>query len=355
MASTNRNQSHTVAWLEQLQKQPHMADFFGVLRRFENIYPDKPRIGESVRASEDAIHLKQTPSLAFAPSSISSFIPAQKNRKDELHCYFFGLFGPNGPLPQHLTEFAQERQKNHRDPAFVEFANLFNHRMLCLLYRAWARSQPTLGMDRPKRNPFDLYLGSLIGLGAPAARQRSALNDHSALYRAGIFALQTRPATGLQSLLSDYLQCPVKINEFIGKRLAIGETNHLHLGLGTHKRALAQDAVLGSSIWDCQSNCRVIIGPLDFAGLQNLLPKQRALAELVALVRLYLGDQLDWDLDLLLESSQVPTACLGKGHQLGLTSWLGHWRQPETPAKVRFKPSLCSATDPNRFSHPTDS
>ncbi|MEH6825711.1 MAG: type VI secretion system baseplate subunit TssG [Motiliproteus sp.] len=347
MASPNRTHSQTVAWLRELEAHPYNADFFEVLRRFENIYADKPRIGGSVRAAEDPIRLKQTPSLAFAPSAISFFRPGDQDHKDELSCYFFGLFGPNGPLPQHLTEYARERQRNHRDPAFSEFANLFNHRMLCLLYRAWSSSQPALGMDRPDANPYDLYLGALIGIGTPELRHRSALPDYAALYRAGIFSLKTRPAAGLRSLLADYFQLPVKIREFVGNRLAIGENNHLRLGSNPNKGILGRDSLLGSTIWDCQSKFQVVCGPLDLPTYKSLLPNGQAIERLVAMVRLYLGDELEWDLILLLHPEQLPSTCLGKGQQLGWTSWLGTWQNQNTPPSGRFNPRQQATGNPN--------
>ena len=36
-----------------------------------------------------------------------------------------GLFGPNGPLPFHLTEFAHERLDAHRDPSLLDFWMFF--------------------------------------------------------------------------------------------------------------------------------------------------------------------------------------------------------------------------------------
>ena len=40
----------------------------------------------------------------------------------------FGLLGPNGPLPLHLTEYVRERLRHHADPTFARFLDLFHHR-----------------------------------------------------------------------------------------------------------------------------------------------------------------------------------------------------------------------------------
>ncbi|MGV8763016.1 type VI secretion system baseplate subunit TssG, partial [Pseudomonas aeruginosa] len=62
--------------------------------------------------------------------------------------FFFGLTGPNGPLPLHLTEYARERQRNVNDATFKRFMDVFHHRLLTLFYRAWAEARrPVVVVD----------------------------------------------------------------------------------------------------------------------------------------------------------------------------------------------------------------
>lgn len=63
-----------------------------------------------------------------------------------LEQFFFGLGGPNGPLPLHLTEYMRERQRNHADPTSKRFLDVFHHRLLSLFYRAWAEARPPSAM-----------------------------------------------------------------------------------------------------------------------------------------------------------------------------------------------------------------
>ncbi len=42
---------------------------------------------------------------------------------DYLAGYFFGMFGPNGPLPLHLTEYVRDREKMENDKTFRAFAD----------------------------------------------------------------------------------------------------------------------------------------------------------------------------------------------------------------------------------------
>lgn len=113
------------------------------------------------------MRLAQEPSLAFAPATLAAFDPGNEDRAPRLTEYFLGLFGPHGPLPVHLTEYARDRLRNHGDRTFARFADLFHHRMLGLFYRAWADTQPTVSFDRPETDRFNVYVGPSSGWECP--------------------------------------------------------------------------------------------------------------------------------------------------------------------------------------------
>ena len=128
---------------QALASAPFEFDFFtGVSEcwRLRHVQ-DMPRVGESISPRQDPVRFGQNPSLAFAPATLESFSPATDGLPARLQVYFLGLFGPNGPLPFHLTEFAHERLHAHRDPSLTRFLDVFHHRMLSLFYRAWANSR----------------------------------------------------------------------------------------------------------------------------------------------------------------------------------------------------------------------
>jgi type VI secretion system protein ImpH len=125
-ADSKTSDSHVseIAALEKmLQLQPYNFGFFQVLRRFESLYPQQPKIGTSLRPVNDVLRLIQEPTMAFSPATLNSFKIAKKGHDKEsqpskLAVNFFGLFGPNGPLPLHLTEYARDRLRNADDPTF---------------------------------------------------------------------------------------------------------------------------------------------------------------------------------------------------------------------------------------------
>lgn len=319
MAATQRTPPDPLALLQALAEAPHNFDFFQALRRLEAVYPDKPRLGAGKRPADDPIRLGQNPSLAFAPSTLAA-LHRRDARSPRLEVFFFGLFGPNGPLPLHLTEYARERLRNHDDSTFARFADIFHHRMLSLFYRAWSSSQPTVAYDRPEQDRFADYLGSTFGLGSPALRHRDALPDLAKFYYAGLLGGATRHADGLNAMLADYLGLPIQIEQFVGQWIHLSEDSMTRLGDPTTGQ-LGVSAVAGSKVWDVQHKFRIRIGPIGYQDYQRLLPGGDSLPRLVALVRNYIDDGLNWDMQLILKKAEVPALQLGEAARLGWTTW----------------------------------
>ena len=323
--------------LARLQAQPHAFSLFAALRLIEQCHAGQPRLGESRKASDDVVRLGQAPHLSFAPSDVAA---ASINEHGQLHLeqFGFGVFGPNGALPLHLTELAYERRRHKDDGTIADFLNLFHHRLISLFYRAWAESEPAVSLDRPDTDRFRTYVGSLIGLAPPAARDADAVHDYAKLSRAGLFAQQTRSADGLEAILSDYFDIPVEVRPFTGAWVDIPSSLHCRLG----EQQLGLSTTLGASTWQCQHQFEIAIGPLARAQFDNFLPGAPGLTELHALVRLYTNDEWSWRVRLLLRDIDIPGIRLEggraadevraegpsghsslQGNRLGWTSWLG--------------------------------
>ncbi|MEJ2325297.1 MAG: type VI secretion system baseplate subunit TssG [Chromatiaceae bacterium] len=322
MASENRTTPHTLALGDALQEAPFEFGFFSALRRLECAHRSLPRLGKALRPRDEPVRLAQEPHLAFAPATLSSFHLGSGGDPARLSVYFLGLFGPNGPLPVHLTEYARTRLRIARDPTFARFADVFHHRMLALFYRAWANARPTVSLDRPDSDRFAVYVASLFGIGMPSLRDRDAIPDLAKLHYAGRLVCQTRHAEGLAALLSDFFGLPVVLHEFIGHWLQLPRDSYWCLGESALNGTLGVSATVGSRVWDRQYKFRVSLGPLGLEDYRRMLPGGDSIRRLVAMVRNYLGDELDWDLNLILKRDEVPPLELGEQGQLGWTTWL---------------------------------
>ena len=149
--------------IDGLKKNPYGFDFFRAVRLLECRRPDLPRVGFSLSPSEDPVRFCQKPSLRFAPSSLDSVTVDGDGGVPKMAVNFFGLFGPNAPLPPHITEYALERELHHKDHTITAFFNLFHHRLLTLFYRAWAANQKAADLDRPKDQRYAVYIGASSG------------------------------------------------------------------------------------------------------------------------------------------------------------------------------------------------
>ncbi|MFN0059363.1 MAG: type VI secretion system baseplate subunit TssG [Planctomycetota bacterium] len=328
MADADRATARAVELFAAVAEAPWDYDYFQLLRQLECIHRDRPRLGESLRPSDDAIRLGQDPSLAFAPASLAQLEPATGQRPPRLLVQFFGLFGPQGPLPVHLTEYARSRRLVHHDNTFGRFADIFHHRFLSIFYRAWAKSQPTTSYDRPEEDRFRAYIGSFCGIGAASLQNRDAVSDDAKLALAGLYGCQTRHAAGLEGILASFFGVPAAVEQFVSQwlplpaecRWQLGNADAARRGIGV----LGELAVLGSHVEDCQLRFRVRLGPLDLATYERLLPGGASVERLTALVRNYIGWEFEVDLQLVLRKEDVSTVELGGPSRLGFTTWIAN-------------------------------
>ena len=307
-----------------LDEKLYSYSFFSVMRQIECAYKNRPRFGHSTRPIDEApIRLGQEISLSFASSTLSSYtLRTAKNLPPILRQRFFGLFGSDGPLPLHLTEYVAERIYHHRDHTLAGFADLFHHRMVSLFYRAYANTEPTVSFDRPETDTFANYVGSLTGLGDKTLRDRDAMPDIAKFHYAGYLSNQNKHAEGLRAMLADYFRLSVSIDQFVGEWLTIQKTDLTRLGL-INTAQLGVSAIVGSQVWSCQHKFRIRFDNLTLNEYLSLLPDGYCIAQLVALVRNYLGDEFSWDVQLVLKKAQVPSVQLNQSARLGWTTWLG--------------------------------
>lgn len=308
--------------LRRLEDEAYRFDFFQAVRLIENAYPDMPRVGESLRPRDDTVRFSQEPELLFHPTTLGAFTPARDGRAARLAVNFLGLLGPHGPMPIHLTEYVRDRERNANDPTFARFLDVFHHRMVALFYRAWANTQPAVSLDRPERDRFSVYVGSMFGLGEAALRNRDAVPDFAKLHFAGLLAGPTRPAAGLKLVLSRFFELPVEIEQWVGHWMTLPAGAVSRLGALDGSSALGVSTLLGARVWDCQHKFRIVIGPLGIADYERFLPGGDSLRRLVGWVRNYVRDGLDWDVNLQLKQAEVPRLKLGRHTRLGYTSWV---------------------------------
>lgn len=317
------------ALFEDVEATPWAHDFFALLRRIEGLTPDVPRLGRGLRPSQEAIRLGQEPELDFAPAALSSLTRGQ-NPAPRLGVRFFGLLGPQGPMPLHLTEYTRERLHQRGDPTLSRFLDVFHHRLLLHFYRAWAQSQPTVQHDRPASDRYAAWLGAASGLDG-AQRPGDSLPQTARLFQAGLHGGRAQHAEGLEKILSLHFGVPVRIEQHVAHWLPVEDGERTRLGfarqrperIGCELPQLGRNTAAGNKAWDRQYRFRVVLGPLTLRQYEGFLPDGDAWRPLNDWIRQYVGHNLQWELQPVLRHDEVPAAALSGRARLGFTSWTG--------------------------------
>ncbi|SPB13811.1 type VI secretion protein [Caballeronia novacaledonica] len=310
-----------VMLFERFSADANRFDFFQAVRLVECAHPMLPRTGASMRPRDDAVRFVQEPELIFFPTTLKHFANAQE-AAPKLAINFFGLLGPNGPMPMHLTEYARDRARNAADPTFARFLDVFHHRMASLFYRAWAAAQPAVSLDRDDDDRMSAYVGTTFGLNEASLRNRDAVPDFAKLHFAGLLSGPTRHAAGLRLVLARYFGLPVNVTQNVGHWMKLPAHSLSRLGASDDGARMGVGTMLGARVFDRQHKFRVVLGPLSMRDYERFLPGGASLTQLVDWVRLYVRDPLDWDVNLQLQRADVPRLALGRHRRLGYTTWL---------------------------------
>jgi type VI secretion system protein ImpH len=244
------------------------------------------------------------------------------------------MLGPNGPLPIHVTEIAREREEQRGDATLVNFLDVFQHRSLTLLYRAWANAQPTAGLDRSGYETFSFYVASAVGHELKEIEQ-GPLPSHARLAASPHLVCESRDPGGLGATLAYYFGVPVHIDEYVFHWIAMSAARITRLGKSGR---LAVNAMLGEQVPDRQNRFCVVIGPIDMEDYLRFTPQGTDLLRLVELVRAFVGQNSRWELQLKIKADSAAPAVMGGAQKLGWSTWLGQAASDAPITGMRFEP-----------------
>ena len=93
---------------EVLEEETHGFSLFQALRLLEFSEPDAPAIGKRGPFEKESVRLRGHPSLAFPTSNIAGVsqekVPSNGRNRSVLMTPILGLYGPDSPLADHVTE-----------------------------------------------------------------------------------------------------------------------------------------------------------------------------------------------------------------------------------------------------------
>ena len=322
----------------RLRDAPWKFGFFAVLRRIGAACSPQPPIGLASRPQQEPFRLGQVAALIFAPREIAgaalpgeqqpafpgAALPRSGNNPNvpTVRVYGLGLLGPNGPLPLHYTELIRDRVENYNDSTLADFLDLFHHRYLTHMYRAWAQSQAAAGLDRAEDEAFSRYVARLTGHD-PLEIRDSALPTHARLAASTHLTREARNPDGLAATLARFFAVPVQLQEFVLHWIRIDDEDQCHLGQARASSVMAMGAIAGEVVADRQNKFRLVIGPLTLDQYLRFTPHGRDLPLLVEWVRGFIGYEFVWEVELRLRNDSTPPARLDDSEKLGWSTWLG--------------------------------
>src|SRR5262249_36158429 len=129
-------------------------DFYQAVKLLELLQPDSTAVGEGAEPEKEAVRFTSKISMAFPATDVATIHPPKHpGTPAEMTVNFLGLAGCLGPLPPPYTELILDSVRRH-DTALRDFLDIFNHRLVSLLYRV--RKKHHLGLDStaPEHNVF---------------------------------------------------------------------------------------------------------------------------------------------------------------------------------------------------------
>lgn len=325
---------------EWLFAEGYRFEFYQAVSLLERLAATGISDGAGAEEDRDAVRFTSRVGFAFPASDVSAVAPPEgTSTPAHMGVNFLGLAGGLGPLPVTYTELILERAW-HKDTALRDFLDIFNHRLVSLMYRVRKLHRVGLDFTPPDQTPIARYLFALMGLGTPGLQGRLPLPDRALLFYAGLMAQNSRSMAGLESLLGDYFQVPVRGQQFSGQWQHLEADQVTKIGVSGQHQALGRGTILGTRVWDQQGTFELHLGPLTLQEFLDFLPIGRAFHPLCALTRLYVGQALAFRIRLALKAAEVPESRLSNtdGPRLGWTSWLKTREFPEDASPVRLTP-----------------
>ncbi|HEX6903556.1 MAG TPA: type VI secretion system baseplate subunit TssG [Thermoanaerobaculia bacterium] len=323
----------------QLFAEGWRFELYQAVRLLERMSREAVPVGEGAEPEREAVRFSSRVGFDFPASEVQEIsLPVAEGDPARVVVNVLGLAGAHGPLPAPYSELLLERVWA-KDPAFRDFLDIFNHRLVSMLHRARKRVRPGLSWDRPDNEGFSRAAFAFMGLGTEGVRGRMEVEDRALLQYTGVLARRGRSALGLEVMLADYFGVGVRCVQFVGRWLNLEPEQRTALGVWGRNQEISSrscGAVLGGRVWEQGAGFELVLGPLTLGQFLDFLPIGRGFRSLSQLVRFAVGTGLDFRVRLTLKAAEVPPCRLGCGPRLGWSAWLTTRKRTEDDSQVRL-------------------
>ena len=343
MASPDRPRSPLI---ERLLERPREFSFFQLVKLLKRETPGAVLPGGPGPAERENLRFRPSLGIGFPPGDIHELTSLDTDeetgeaRRWRVEVNFMGLYGPSSPMPTHFSEeFLWAAAAGTEADAAREFVDLFHHRIISFVFRAWLKYRHDEQFDAKALDDFSRRMLCLLGLGTAGMEKGAQLAPLPLLRTAGLLADRHRSAAGLEQYLRAHLGLDtLRIRPCVESTAHVPRSQQLRLGRPSAR--LGDTAVLGEQMVDRAGTFRIEIGPTDVPSARRFLPGSPDLVKLVRLTRLYVHDPLKIELRLRIRAESVPPLRLTGRAQLGLghLTWLSPGGRLEGQATVSLRP-----------------
>ena len=309
--------------ITQLKQDPFQFGLFQAASLLERI-----ALGQGDTASwgpsDHPVRFKSDITLGFPAGDIQSIRP-EDSGSYQVYTSLMCLAGSRGPLPLVFTEMLLASRRN-KDHAPVDFMDVFNHRLLHLLFQAKQKYHLSLGARHLADMPLLRFVDASASLGF---KEKKAVNEEAIwLQHAALMGAAPRSMSSLLAMLQDRLGIRFEAQQFFGEWLLIDPSEQASLGRGLKNKSAAQlgvNATLVIRAWHQGAGILLQAKNLTPQAYQKLLPGESCHRKLKWLVQQHQSSNYRVCLQIHLKDRYFKPAGLGaQGPRLGLTAWLAH-------------------------------
>jgi len=298
--------------INRLHSEARQFNFFQAVSLLEEWMQKNRGAGDAL--DDGRLRFAPDRSILFPSSDVSAI--EQTPEGVRLVLAFMGLTGATSPLPQYFSQYVQQHEED--DGALYDFLAMFNHRVYALFYRAWKKYHFMRNFTSSGTDPFSRKVAALAGITA-AQIQADPVRLRMLAYT-GVLAGACRSSSGLSTVIADFFDgIPVTIEQWTPRWAEVPAP----AALGRDSR-LGFNALAGTRVRDRAGKFRVVVGPLKRTLYETFLPGSQNIAMMQDLVRGFLADPLEFDVEVKLQSIDLVPVVLGANTAyLGTTSSLG--------------------------------
>lgn len=242
-------------------------------------------------------------------------------KKTEVSVNGFALTGQQGPLPDVYNDMLLE-QRAHGNRGPEKFLDLFNNRLLHLLYDIKKQLDPMLFNDISINSELFNILESLTGLTTFDLFKRLPITQEKLLTFSALLIGNRQNYSSIKQVIECMFDCDVEIDPCKGGWRPLPETWQSRLGASNAK--LGSGIGLGKKHWDNQAKIGMVLTLKNIDQCRQLMPRGN-LHEVLKAMLAYLTDgHYEIDVKLQLDWEYLPESSLTSGSSmfLGQSSWL---------------------------------